>query len=374
MNSSHKYLRGFTIVEMMISLLLSSILLAGVVQIYASSKQSYRLTENVSRMQENSRFAMNILTKEIRMAGFSPCPRTDEVAITLTGGATSSTDFGNGAIVGFEGNVDSFPSDFPATGTAAGNRVADSDGFILMRGGDNSYTLGTPPHNASSAQFSVIDVTGLSNGDILMVCDNDNTAIFQANNITDNSGSADDTLVHNQGNGSGSIDPGNCSKGLGYPTDCSTANGNPHSYDSEAQIVKMISTIYYVGISQSGNGRALYRRALLNNTGGAVAAGAAQELVDGIESMQAIFGVDTSGDSLANRYVTADQVGATNWNSVVSVRVALLSQTPDQINFEDDDNTYYLAGTQFDDTSHGADKRLRQVYTSTIKIRNRGDM
>jgi type IV pilus assembly protein PilW len=372
MNSSYKALRGFTIVELMIALLLSSILLTGVVQIYASSKQSYRLTENVSRMQENSRFAMNVLTKEIRMAGFSPCPRTDEVANTLTGGAATATDFGNGAITGFEGGVDTFPSDFPATGTAAGNRVADSDGFIIMRGGDISYTLGTPPHNASSAQFKIVDATGISDGDILMVCDTDNTAIFQADGLTITSGSADDTLVHNPGGGG--ISPGNCTKGLGYPTDCTTSGGNPHTYGSEAQIVKMFSTIYYVGVSQSGNGRALYRRGLLNNTSGTVAAGTAQELVDGIESMQTLYGLDTTGDNLANRYVTADQVGAGNWNSVVSVRIALLSQTPDQINFENDDNTYYLAGTQFDDTSHGADRRLRQVYTSTIKIRNRGTM
>ena len=372
MNSFHKKLKGFTIIELMIALLLSSVLLTGVVQIYASSKQSYQVTENISRMQENSRFAMNLLTREIRMAGFSPCPRTDEVAVTLTGGATTSTDFGNGAIVGFEGGVDTFPSEFPATGTAAGDRIADSDGFIMMRGGDNSYKLGTPPHNASSAQFKIVDATGLATGDILMVCDNDNTAIFQADNLSINSGGADDTLTHNAGGGG--LSPGNCTKGLGYPADCTSVNGNPHAYDSEAQIVKMVSTIYYIGVSQSGNGRALYRRGLLNNTGGTVSAGAAQELVDGIESMQTLYGVDTTGDRLANRYVTADQVGAANWNSVVSVRVALLSYTPDQINYENDDNTYYLAGTQFDDTSHGADKRLRQVYTSTVKIRNRGDM
>ena len=88
---------GFTIVEIMIALLLSVVLLGGVVQVYSSSKQSYRVAENVARMQENSRFAMNILTKEIRMAGFSPCPVQTQIANVLVGGSTNATNFGTGA-------------------------------------------------------------------------------------------------------------------------------------------------------------------------------------------------------------------------------------------------------------------------------------
>ena len=92
MNSatSHGH-RGFTIIEMMIALLLSLLLLAGVGQVYVSSKQSYRVAENVARLQENSRFAMNIVTREIRMAGFSPCPPTEEVAVTLDPGLSADS-------------------------------------------------------------------------------------------------------------------------------------------------------------------------------------------------------------------------------------------------------------------------------------------
>jgi type IV pilus assembly protein PilW len=363
--------RGFTIIEIMIALLLSSILLAGVVQIYASSKQSYRMTENVARMQENARFAMNYLTREIRMAGYSPCPRTTQVAVILTGGTTPALDFASEAIGGYEGGVDTLPADFPAAGSAAGDRIADSDAMIILRGDNSGYTLGDPPHNPVTAQFKVVDATGLEDGDILMVCDHNNTAIFQADNVTINGGVADDTVTHNSGGGG--VSPGNCTKGLGYndPILC-TALGTSYPYDKDAQIVKFLSSIYYVGVSQSGVSRSLYRRSLLNNTAGTLGVGAAQELIDGIESMQLLYGVDTSADDLADRYVTADQV--VDWNNVVSVRVALLVYTPEQINTEDDTNTYYLAGTQFDDTAHGNDKRLRQVYTSTVKIRNRGTL
>jgi len=367
MNTTYrKAARGFTIVEIMIALVISMILLGGVSQVYLSTKQSYRLTENVARMQENSRFAMDILTKELRMAGFSPCPPTSEVAVTLDAGVSATAlNFANGAITGYEGGTSTFPADFPATGTGAGDRVADSDAFVSIRGGDTSYTVTS--HNPAAAEFKVLDATGLEDGDILMVCDPNNTAIFQNSNVTISSG----TVVHNSG--TAGISPGNCTKGLGFPVVCS-ALGTPYGYDTDAQIVKLSSTIYYVGVSQSGSGRSLYRRRLVDNTTGTIAPAAAQELVDGIESMQLLYGVDTDNDRVAEKYVTADLVGAANWNNVVAVRVALLTQTPDEINYEDDTKSYYLAGTVFDSSDHGNDKRLRQVYTSTVKIRNRGEI
>jgi type IV pilus assembly protein PilW len=304
------------------------------------------------------------------MAGFSPCPRTNQVAVTLDPATANqeATNFGTQAIKGFEGGASTFSGDFPA----AGDRVADSDAFISLRGGDQSYTV--TAHNPAAAEFKVLDATGLEEGDVLMVCDANNTAILQTSNTTIASGSR----VHNSG--VAGIVPGNCTKGLGYPVpNPCTALGTPYGYDTDAQIIKMVSTIYYVGVSQSGTSRSLYRRRLNVNTAGILGPSAPVELIDGLESMQIIYGLDTNGDTLANEYVTADVVdppGAPtpdNWNNVVSVRIALLTHTPDTVASADDTNTYYLAGTQFDDTDHGNDKRLRQIYTSTIKIRNRGE-
>ena len=365
-------MQGFSIIELMIAMLLSLILLAGVGQIYVSSKQSYRVTEEIGRMQENSRFAMDVLTKEIRMAGFSPCPPTDEVAITLNAGLPADAyDFGNGAIIGYEAGG-TFASSFPATGTGAGARVADSDGFMVKRGGDTTYSIES--HVETSAQFFVVDSTGLEDGDVLMVCDANNTAIFQTSNVTHSSGN----LVHPSG--SAGMTPGNCSKGLGFPTDCSSANGNGYTYEDDAVIVKFISTIYYVGVSSDGTGRSLYRQRLLENTGATLGAGAAIELIDGIETLQLLYALDTDGDTQAERYVSADNVtaagscGATpcTWNNVIGVRLGLLMATQNQVASSTDTKSYNIAGNVFDDTDHGNDKRLRTVYTSTVKIRNRG--
>jgi len=47
--------------------------MAGVIQIFLSAKQAYRLQENLSRLQENGRFAMDFITKDVRMAGYAGC-------------------------------------------------------------------------------------------------------------------------------------------------------------------------------------------------------------------------------------------------------------------------------------------------------------
>ncbi len=64
--------RGFTLIELMIAMLIGVFLMSGVIQIFLSAKQAYRLQENLSRLQENGRLAINLIAKDIRMAGYSP--------------------------------------------------------------------------------------------------------------------------------------------------------------------------------------------------------------------------------------------------------------------------------------------------------------
>lgn len=64
--------KGFTLIELMISLAIGSIILGAVLYIFLSNSQTYRLNEAQSRVQENGRFALEFLTREIRHAGFNP--------------------------------------------------------------------------------------------------------------------------------------------------------------------------------------------------------------------------------------------------------------------------------------------------------------
>jgi len=78
------YQTGMTLIEIMIALLIGAFLLGGVLQIFIGSKQTYRMQENLSRLQENGRFAMDFLAKDIRMAGYREC-LTFTVPTPITG-------------------------------------------------------------------------------------------------------------------------------------------------------------------------------------------------------------------------------------------------------------------------------------------------
>lgn len=357
-------LQGFTIIELMIAMVLGLLLTTGITKVYITSKDTYILSENLSRLQESARFAMGFLTQDIRMAGFMPCRMTANMSNTLNS-TESFLDFFNQSLVGYEGGVSTFPSGFPSTGTSPGDRVTGTDAVVILRGDDEVYKV--TQHNPVSAQFKVNDLHTLDDGDVALICDGTSSAIFQVTNVN----SSNVTIVHNTGTGT----PGNCSKFLGGNGDCSDTTGlEPHTYGPGSQLVKFNAVGYFIGISTSGTGRSLYRRRLNTNNSTLTVAFASEELLDGIENMQILYGEDTDSDTEPERYLTANNVAS--WNNVVAVKVGLLAHTPDQVNKINDTNSYNVAGTQIADTAttitHGGDQRLRNVFNSTIKIRNRG--
>lgn len=63
-------MQGLSIVELMVAMTLGLLLLAGLASIFASSSAARTEMERVSRQIENGRYAMDILTEDLRMAGF----------------------------------------------------------------------------------------------------------------------------------------------------------------------------------------------------------------------------------------------------------------------------------------------------------------
>jgi len=89
-----------------------------------------------------------------------------------------------------------------------------------------------------------------------------------------------------------------------------------------------------------------------------------QEIVEGVQAIAPLYGEDTDGDGVPNRYVTADGVGV--WTNVVAVRAQLLMQTV-QDGMATSPQPYTFNGT----TVVPADRRVRTVMNATISVRNR---
>ena len=120
---------GFTLVELMVGLLLTAFIASLALTYMVSSTRSFRAQNSDSVSQENARFALEILSQNIRLAGAtnprnglptaldviyrgSPCPN-NEGSITSSGGTRCTVDeLANGS--------DRFGIDFVATGTFDG--------------------------------------------------------------------------------------------------------------------------------------------------------------------------------------------------------------------------------------------------------------
>ncbi|MFO1418816.1 MAG: PilW family protein [Methylotetracoccus sp.] len=61
---------GISLIELMVGLAAGLVLIAGASQVYLANKQTYRLQDAQSRLQEDGRFVAEFLAKTIRPAGF----------------------------------------------------------------------------------------------------------------------------------------------------------------------------------------------------------------------------------------------------------------------------------------------------------------
>lgn len=321
---------GIALVELMIAMVLGLFLVGGIMQIFSSSRHTYRMHEATSRMQESGRMALEVLSRDVRMADFWGCASDiTNVVNNLDNTGAGYIDFGAGGVVGVEG----------------GPGVPDS---ITLRGGVDSGLPVMPPYGPqASANIKTIAGNGLQQDDVVFVSDCTSADIFQITNANpDGAG----VLVHNTGAGS----PGNYNA---TNPGCPGANAHCLSkiYGADASIFTSREITYTVAMGSEGQ-PALFRNGL--------------EYLDGVEDLQILYGEDldppgTAGNGTADYYVPADQIA--DMNNVISIRFAVVTRSYDDNLTSGIAQNYAVLGAN----RVAPDTRLRQVYTSTVNVRNR---
>jgi type IV pilus assembly protein PilW len=88
---------GFTLVELLVAMAISGIIAGAIFTAFLSQQRSYLAQEQVSEVQQNLRAALDIMTRDIRMAGYSrgapgfgitdisPRDIDDNIDVTVTG-------------------------------------------------------------------------------------------------------------------------------------------------------------------------------------------------------------------------------------------------------------------------------------------------
>ncbi len=99
--------RGYSLVEILVVLVIVGIITAAIYQAFRSQQHSYLVQDQVAEMQQNLRAALDLMIREIRMAGYDPQETGRFGIISATGSSLNFTaDMGSGTNNG-NGYVDS---------------------------------------------------------------------------------------------------------------------------------------------------------------------------------------------------------------------------------------------------------------------------
>ncbi len=162
MKSTHKFNKGFSLIEVLIAVAMSSIILVAISSLFHKQLVSHNTQRQVVSMQRNVRAALSFMESDIRMAGYDP-----------TGGSGAAILIGNGAQLRFQINLDQNETiDAGETITYALDNDADGDGISdglldgtpcnLVRDNNDGNGFRIVSMNIDALNFDYFDAAGNS--------------------------------------------------------------------------------------------------------------------------------------------------------------------------------------------------------------------
>jgi prepilin-type N-terminal cleavage/methylation domain-containing protein len=319
---------GFTLIELMVAMAITLVVLSAIFMTFKSQQDSYVVQDQVTRMQQNLRGAMYVMTRDIQMAGYytnfdsgsctTDWDNLDDDNDTSTGTeslrplvygddnvSVSGDDIKDGTDVLVIVKADpDFRRDLTGTEEATGGTITLSDRELDGDAGNS------PDLDNNANKFGLLVKRDLTDADFFEVTNNSNTI--------------------------------------------ATKENLSRSYTMGDHIFRADVIIYKV--DEDGTHPKLQRKNLSSNSGSTTVA-------EDIDSFQVRYRLNDGS------WVTAS---AANFNpaNVRAIEVSLLARTGRTIRGYTDPNTYILGGD--DVTPTPADNYRRKVLTSVIETRNIG--
>jgi type IV pilus assembly protein PilW len=332
---------GFSLIELMISLVLGLVVVAAAGGVFLSNKRIYGATETTGRIQENQRAAFELMARDIREAAGSPCAATrPPVNMLQSGGNAFWSQFPNGM-----------------SGTNGGG--ASPDSLDLYMGNDGEIEITS--HDNPAAVLDVSANADVAVGDILMACNADVSIVFEVTQLP-----AANKIQHNGGGSTGNCgqefqhrhpDLSKCagaSQDFGYcfviPPGGHPNPGCTRIGQGPASVVRVTVVRWEVRDNGRNGGRSLYRTVYRTNGTGVGTPISTAEVAEGITDLQLKYQSDTGA--------AFQDAPVADWKRVVAVQMNM--------------RAVGVAGAQQGEDIQGTDRQvLSRVMTSTVALRNR---
>jgi len=356
-------------VEMMVALVVGFLVLTGISQIFIKTKRASVFQDELARMQENSRYAMQLLNSEIRNAGYLGCRHARNIDAAYLDTDGSYFDNFSLAAEGYE-----------ASGTGPGDSFAlesAADGWSNSGGGTPQDTpLAGQPFQTGS---DILVIRYAHGPGLTLKEDKQNNSQIRVINISYESGACpgnrsrfsdlcaggEERAIISDCERARSFKIGSLAlDGNGILT-ITDASGSPWvgEHNSTLPFTVADSTLFaartvafFIRKNRAGN-PSLYRKIGDKNP---------EELVEGVENMQIVYGEDSDGNGVADQYLPADRVG--DFADVVSIRLSLMLRTLRESAGKSSGSKQL---TMLSTTVIPPDDRhYRRVFTTTIQLRN----
>jgi type IV pilus assembly protein PilW len=357
--------RGFSLIELLLALALGLIVVTGIVQLFVGNSRSYGVMTGQARLQENGRFALDLIARAARSAGFIGCTREPDAILR-----------------GLVGNWDLIPEAdisrpimaYPAGATAAvvprSSGGVDTNVFFRGAGIDTSRipeqtdvvvfrSLRSPGARLAEVlqpdgQPLIATAGGqapVAVNDVVAIANCEQAAVVRVTGVTQSASSARLSFA------AGGVTAANAAASASrYVNAFETLSPVGKAYGTDTLISPIDTTYFFIApgaaassAPSAGTGNATQPPlALWQKVGMA----APVELVQGVEDLDVLLGLDnnlTDGVASATRYVTTGALVASQSGRVVSVRVSVTANSVDAVN-------------------EGAP--LRRTFTRTIQLRN----
>lgn len=389
--------QGVTLVELMIALILGLFVLVGLSAVFIASKQAFRFQDTAGRLQEDASFALDTMSRDLRMAGYAGCGGVDAATVggvttyyptsildpVAPGGidgpnplATVESAMANVqplSPVNFLRGFDGIPS---AMFTAGSAPPSGSSGSLFFSGGSsNAVSVSTAMALATSPIAIASDAYGWGSTKVytMVVSDCTNSSLF-AGKLNAAGTQIDRDLVDNVAQ----------TPALTFPLKPNNPN-NP-KYGVDAIVMPLEWNFYFVDTRSGAATPSLYRVFYDGNL-----RQGKQELISNVESMRLNYGENLNGvDNVTNlacviptvpsNCVPSQQADVwrttaatvTDWSKVVAVRIGLMMVSDDNTANRDVATAVPpLLGASYSLPAGASTTRLRKEFSTTVVLRNR---
>ena len=350
--------RGASLLELLLAVALGATMTTAVVQLFVVNSRSQATLAGQARMQESARHALDFLVRSARGAGYFGCASGGQIANGLNAGweqlveldATAAVEaFANVAAGGVQPRLPLRPSQraggaavFKSRNRITASRVRPGSDVAVFRRADVGSALAMAL-NRDADPLVVMDADGrFDRDDFVLLSSCGQAGLFRVSSTARRAGQT--TLA--RASGSGSFD-NRAGASLFVASGSYGAADGPRG----AMAAQLLTEFYFVASSRASNNRGGAVWSLWRKTSTAPAA----ELVQGIDELTLLFGVDTTpadGVDAPTRYLDADEFAALP--GALPVRTVRFTVTASSVDVVTTD-----------------EQVLRQTFSQTVALRNR---